>query len=166
MLLPSALPDESLFSRICRHLTLSGLNTNQYLSSLLGAKRISVHPYLTSGIKKISSFSQESAEELLRNQTLAPLFAHYLPRYKSVILNPSSTAQQLTRSCQLSTFREKEHLKIKYCVKCVEHDIRHFGVAYWHCLHQIPGLDACYKHKLWFEHTNLAARNHVDFHFS
>jgi hypothetical protein len=162
LLLPSALPDESLFSRICRHLTLSGLNTNQYLSSLLGTKRISVHPYLTSGIKKISSFSQESAEELLRNQTLAPLFAHYLPRYKSVILNPSSTAQQLTRYCQLSTFREKERLTIKYCVKCVEHDIRQFGVAYWHCLHQIPGLDACYQHKLWFEHTNLAARNHVD----
>lgn len=159
--LPRALPDESLFSRICRHLTLSGLNKNQYLINFFGTERISVHPYLTSWITKISSFSHESTEELLRSQTLAPLFAHYLPRYKSVILNPSSTAQQLTRFCQLSTFREKERLKIKYCVKCVEHDIRHYGVAYWHCFHQIPGVDACYKHKLWLEHKDLAARNHV-----
>lgn len=132
---------------------------------MLGTERISIHPYLTSGIAKISSLSHESPAELLKNQTLAPLFAHCLPQYRSVILNPSSNAQQLTRACQLSTFREKEHLKIKYCVKCVEHDIRRYGVAYWHCLHQIPGLDACYKHKLWFEHTNLAARNHVDLGF-
>lgn len=159
--LPTALPDESLFSRICRHLTLSGLNTNQYLKNLLGTERIAVHPYLTSGIEKISSHSQESADELLNNQTLASLFAHYLPQYKSIILNPSSNAQQLTRACQLSTFKEKERLKIKYCVKCVEHDIRHYGIAYWHCFHQVPGVDACYKHKLWLDHTSLAARNHV-----
>jgi hypothetical protein len=159
--LPCALPDESLFSRICRHLTLSGLNINRYLDHLLGFERIAVHPYLTSGIEKISSHSNESAGELLKNQTLAPLFAYYLPQYKSVILNPSSNAQQLTRACQLSTFREKEHLKIKYCAKCVEDDVKKYGVAYWHCIHQIPGVDACCKHKVWYEHISMTARNHV-----
>lgn len=159
--LPCALPDESLFSRICRDLTLSGLNINQYLDHLLGFERAAVHPYLTSGIERISYHSNESAEKLLKHQTLAPLFAYYLPQYKSVILNPSSSAQQLTRACQVSTFREKEHLKIKYCVKCVEYDLEHYGVAYWHCIHQIPGVDACYKHKVWYEHINMVTRNHV-----
>lgn len=161
MQLPCALPDESLFSRICRHLTLSGLNINRYLDHLLGFERIAVHPYLTSGVEKISTHCNESAEQLLKYQTLAPLFAYYLPLYKSVILNPSSNALQLTRACQLSTFREKERLKIKYCVKCVEYDVKHYGVAYWHCIHQIPGVDACCKHKVWYEHINMVTRNHV-----
>lgn len=165
MMLPATLPDESLFSRICRFLAKAGLTRSECLNNLLGNKRASVHPWLTANLSTLSQYSEESAHELWLNQTLRPLFAYYLIEHQSKIRDLNAGASELTRACQLSAFRERELLSIKYCPICAKDDIYNYGVSYWHCIHQIPGVVACAKHSVFLIHRDMPDRVHLSNHF-
>ncbi|EGR0442565.1 transposase [Vibrio cholerae] len=161
MQLPNVLPDETLFSRIVRYLSSSGLLKDQFLIKLVGERRAVIHPYLTADLMSISRFTSESAHELSQIQTLRPLFGYYLPKYRENILDYSIRTNQLIRACQISTFRESETLSVKFCPLCACDDIRNFGVAYWHCAHQMPGVEACFIHGVWLSHYVFSEREHI-----
>jgi dihydrodipicolinate synthase/N-acetylneuraminate lyase len=36
-----------------------------------------------------------------------------------------------------------------------------YGVTYWHLGHQIPGIEACYLHKIWLYHIPMPPRPHI-----
>lgn len=162
MQLPKVLPDESLFSRICRYLAMCELPLEQVLVKLVGDGRTSIHPYLTSNLHIMDQFTEESAEVLLSNQTLRPLFSYYLPQYRTVIEDVSANSNDILRASQLSTFRDKERLSLKYCPLCAKDDVYDFGVAYWHLIHQVPGLEACPVHNTWLVHNEFFDRGHVN----
>jgi hypothetical protein len=161
MQLPEVLPDESLFSRICRYLTQSNALRDESLKHLLGDERAAIHPYLTSGLVTISKFTTETPSELLLTQTLRPLFAFFLPKYSSIIQDQKVNSSELIRACQISTFREREQLNIKHCPLCAAKDIYTHGVAYWHCAQQLSGVESCSKHAIWLIHNELPSRIHL-----
>ncbi|MFS1510585.1 MULTISPECIES: TnsD family Tn7-like transposition protein [unclassified Vibrio] len=162
MRLPQALPDESFHSRICRHIMLCGITTEQYLKGVFGDNRASVHPYLNANLSSVCKELNQSAHEVWLNQTLAPLFCHFLPRYRQVISDINVSPNSLIRASQISAFRAKERLHIKYCPHCAKEEVSKYGVPYWHCLHQITGVDACPKHGIWLSHIELPERSHID----
>ncbi|MCS0206111.1 TnsD family transposase [Vibrio sp. HS-50-1] len=164
MQLPKVLPDESLFSRICRHLATCGVSPTQVLKRLVGDGRAVIHPYLTSNLHLICKFTDETASQLLSQQTLRPIFSHYLPKYRSVINDVTAASNDIVRACQLSTFRDCERLSVKYCPQCAKEDMQNFGVAYWHLLHQVPGLNICSRHTIWLVHVEFTSRNHAGGH--
>lgn len=159
--LPSVLPSETLFSRLIRGLTISGSSRPHYYFWLLGSSRASFHPYLTSNLIKIASKAEESANSLYLSQTLFPLFAHYLPSHSNEIYYSALSTPYGFRSCQLANFREHECLTLKYCPLCAMSDIKHFGVAYWHIEHQIPGIECCCSHPVWLLHKPLHKASQV-----
>ena len=71
----------------------------------------------------------------------------------------SRQTTQAVRSCQLPCFRESEVLSIKFCPECARDDANYFGVGYWHRCHQIPGIEACHKHKVWLVHIPWEGRS-------
>lgn len=158
MLLPSALPNETLYSRICRFLALSGESASQFLKTVYGDDRYSFHPFLNANLKALESIAIESASTLWQEQTLAPLFSHFLPKYREQIRNLDLHSYELHRACQLSSFKETESLVLKYCPLCAAEDIHDFGVAYWHLDQQIIGVDACFKHNIWLLRKPLPRR--------
>lgn len=163
MQLPNSLPDETLFSRFIRHMSLLGLSETEYLQRLLKEPRASIHPYLTIGIKQASQISGDSVSKIYNEQTLARFFAYFLPQhsqaiYDSLLANDSSKA---LRASQLVTFKESEVLSLKFCPTCCTQDIINFGVAYWHLIHQVPGVEACPIHEVWLIHEDLPKRPHL-----
>ncbi|MEZ9934833.1 TnsD family Tn7-like transposition protein [Vibrio breoganii] len=162
MRLPQPLPDESFHSRICRHIKLCGSTTEQYLKEVFGDNRASVHPYLNANLGSICKALSQSASDVWLNQTLAPLFFHFLPEYRKVIGDMNVSPCRLIRASQISAFREKERLHIKYCPNCAEEEVSKYGVSYWHCLHQVTGVDACSRHGVWLNHVELPERSHID----
>lgn len=162
MRLPRPLPDESFHSRICRHITLCGITTEPYLKGVLGDNRASVHPYLNANLGSLCKVLNQSTSDVWLTQTLAPLFFYFLPKYRRVIGDINVSASSLIRASQVSAFREKERLHIKYCPKCSEEEVIKYGVPYWHCLHQITGVDACPLHEVWLNHVELPERSHID----
>lgn len=162
MRLPQPLLDESFHSRICRHIALCGCTTEQYLKDVFGDHRTSVHPYLNANLGTICNVLKQSAYNIWLNQTLAPLFCHFLPKYKQAISDINISPNSLIRASQISAFREKERLCIKYCPNCAEEEVSKYGVPYWHCLHQITGVDACPVHRVWLSKIKLLDRSHID----
>ncbi|MCC5450697.1 TnsD family transposase [Rheinheimera sp. UJ51] len=167
MIFPLAFPDEILFSRIVRHFILTGMTIENYLSSVFDNNKVTIHPYLTAGLAPLSEFSQESPFELMRDQTLAPLFIHFLPSFQSTISSGlvSSNAAYAIRACQLTSVKEKESLSIKFCPQCAIENTQEFGTSYWHRSHQIPGIESCYKHQVWLVHLPLVERSKLSHGF-
>ncbi|MCF6437175.1 TnsD family transposase [Pseudoalteromonas sp. MMG022] len=163
MQLPTSLPDETLFSRYIRHMTILGLSEHDYLSMLLAKPRASVHPYLTIGIRRAAKICGDSETKIYREQTLGRLFSYFLPQYASSISQAlrQCNGNNAIRACQLVTFKESETLSLKYCPVCAKEDIRRFGVTYWHRNHQIPGVEACSVHRVWLIHEKLPERPHI-----
>lgn len=167
MILPLAFPDEILFSRLVRHFTLTGMTIENYLLAVFDNHKVTIHPYLTAGLSQLSKFSLESPFELMSDQTLAPLFIHFLPSYQSTISNGlvSSNAAYAIRGCQLTSVKEKESLSIKFCPQCAIENIQEFGISYWHRPHQIPGIESCYKHQVWLVHLPIVERSKLSHGF-
>ena len=163
MQLPTTLPDETLFSRYIRHMTIFGMNENDYLKLLFDRPRVSIHPYITIGITKASQISEEDELTIYRQQTLGRFFAYFMPHksddlYKAMLGADGGIA---FRASQLVSFRESESLSLKYCPLCAKEDVRCHGVSYWHLIHQVPGVEACPDHQTWLIHQELPARPHV-----
>jgi len=159
--LPNLLPDETLFSRLVRGLTVLGLPRSSYLRSVLLNSRASVHPYLTCNLSLIAESTEESADLLYQEQTLFPLFAFYLRKYAKLIHDSALSSHNAFRHCQLVNFGEYETLTLKYCSLCAEEDIHNFGSTYWHKCHQIPGLQSCSHHRVYLNCFSLPSRPHV-----
>ena len=166
MHLPLPYPDEIIFSRIVRHFTLSGMTCENYLSDVFGNHKITIHPYLTAGLEQVCKFSHELPIEVLKKQTLAPLFMHFLPYYDSIISDAliSSKASEAVRACQLACVREKEQISIKFCPECARANAKEFGISYWHRSHQIPGVESCSLHRFKLEHFPLESRSRLNYY--
>lgn len=160
MRLPDVLPDELLFSRLIRYCCLYAVPIPELLNCVYEDDRACINPILTTGLSSISSIFRESRDNLLREQTLAPLFMHYYPHYKEKLTAAmiSKDNYAAIRLSQLSCVREHEKLTLKMCPMCVQEDIRQFGVAYWHRLHQIPGIESCHDHQQQLVHVSLPQR--------
>lgn len=160
MRLPDALPDELLFSRLIRYCCLFAVPIPELLNRVYGDDRASINPILTAGLSSLSSLFRECKNDLLREQTLAPLFMHYYPHYKAKLEAALASNDNYTaiRLSQLSCVREHSQLTIKMCPLCVKEDIKQFGVAYWHRSHQIPAIESCCEHQQQLEHIRLPKR--------
>lgn len=160
MRLPDAFPDELLFSRMIRYCSVGAVPIPEFLKSVYGDHRASINPILTAGLSSLSSLYCESKNDLLMEQTLAPLFMHYYPQYKAKLSEAISSTDNYTaiRLSQLSCVREHAQLTLKMCPVCVQEDIRQIGVAYWHRVHQIPAIESCCEHQQQLVHVSLPKR--------
>jgi hypothetical protein len=162
MLLPPVLPDELLLGRLIRYLAISGDEVGGFCEKAFGSNRISLHPLLTAGIEHLSHVVREPPEELLYQQTLAPLFLFYTPEHASnlkkyLLANEGTKA---LRESQLPSYGHGGSVCLKWCHLCAKQDIQSYGVTYWHRAHQIPGVIACYKHQVLLETIALDERKH------
>lgn len=160
MRLPDALPDELLFSRVIRYCNVGAVPISEFLKSVYGDHRASINPILTAGLSSLSSLYNENKNDLLMGQTLAPLFMHYYPQYKAKLSEAifSTDNYSAIRLSQLSCVREHSELTLKLCPVCIQEDIRQFGVAYWHRVHQIPAIESCCDHQQQLVHVRLPKR--------
>tara|TARA_R110001599_G_scaffold353856_1_gene600439 strand:+ start:17605 stop:19176 length:1572 start_codon:yes stop_codon:yes gene_type:complete len=164
MQLPATLPDETLFSRYIRHMTILGMNEKDYLKRLFNKPRISIHPYLTIGTYRASQISEEAELQIFNEQTLGRLFSYFLPHHAADIFSGLRTndGNKAFRACQLASVKESETLSIKYCSLCASQDIWQYGVSYWHRIHQIPGIEACPYHQVLLVHQDLPQRPQIE----
>lgn len=160
MHLPHALPDELIFSRMIRYCSVNAVPIPEFLKSVYGDHRASINPILTAGLTAISNSFREDKNNLVKEQTLAPLFMHYYPQYKAKLSEAISSTDNYSaiRLSQLSCVREHAQLTLKMCPVCVQEDIRQFGVAYWHRVHQIPAIESCCEHQQQLVHVRLPKR--------
>lgn len=160
MFFPPCLPDELIFSRLIRHCILTGMEGHDYMNNYFGSTRKSIHPYLTSNFIGLKNISEERPIDIIKEQTLIPLFTYFLPRYSSKIIEAaiSGNTANVCRHCQLPSFRGREKLQLYSCDQCIITDIRRYGVSYWHKSHHIPGCKVCSEHGVYLNESILPER--------
>ncbi|AVH17523.1 tniQ family protein [Enterobacter sp. SGAir0187] len=146
-LLP-ALPEETIFSRCVRTREVYGMTAEQFFSVFFNKKTHSVHPYLNTSLNILSEKTTETGHELWNRQTLLPLYAWAMPEYRERLEDLANTAMNLYNICNLSTYAEGHPALIKHCPVCIHHDVRNYGVGYWHRQHQIAGVTSCNHHQV------------------
>ena len=163
MKLPISLPDELLLSRLIRYVTVSSDKGDNVACRAFGSRKVSIHPFLTARLEQLARWGLESAEVMLFQQTLAPLFLFFLPIYadrlkQSMLVGDGAEAH---RASQLSLFGCGNSLCLKWCPVCAQQDLHQYGVAYWHRAHQIPGVTACVFHPVLLEKLALVRRQRI-----
>lgn len=140
--------DEIPYSTVTRYALISGLPPAEVFARIYMNPRKRIHPYLPGLNEKFAKYFALEASEVVLNRTLFPLIAFAQPNEAENIkyaLAKDSEVKALA-NCAITHTRIKFFYGLNYCPQCIAHDLEVHGFPYWHVLHQIPGVQACYIH--------------------
>jgi len=146
-MLLKAFPDETLHSRLCRSLSVSGYPVQKFTRRLGLEPRSSFHPFLTQHLTEIADVNHENPRRLWLEQTLFPLWVWAMPVYAKELRQLNGPPARLQWFYQLTGNHTSQRMQLHFCPVCAREDAMHYGVPYWHCEHQIPGVSVCYRHR-------------------
>jgi hypothetical protein len=164
---PKPYPDEILYSVLARYHIRSG-NTNakdtsrDLFNSSTATATADLPSHLDSLINNLPFLSKHTVESLIQKHTLYPFYAVFLPpeRADSVMEsmksenggNIHSRAGILGHSINTPRY-------FRFCPVCLEKELQEYGEAYWHRLHQIPGVFICSQHGVPLEDSLVPIQN-------
>ena len=143
---PASLPDETLISRVSRFHILRGNATNQLTFRELfdrdtSAVDLIVPVNLNVLANRLPGIPTENIKNLLRTNTLFPLFRPFLGRVDcEADLRPDLELGRTLRQI-VDPISDA-----KLCVTCLHEDKATGPCPHWHRAHQVPGLTACWRH--------------------
>jgi hypothetical protein len=99
----------------------------------------------------LSTQANIAPEMLIINHSVLPFFRPFSHRkiYDAVI-ESLKNGKVVEAYSQLSLLANRipESKNLYFCPRCMDDDIRGYGVAYWHVQHQLPWCDICYLHNI------------------
>lgn len=154
---PPPYEDELLYSLCARYARLMEYGNSQTAPrDLFGRENISavtdLPTYLSHLAAQLQLVDGPDADELIDRHTLLPYYAAFHP------IEQQKKARAALRDwgnlymlLGLMASRVASPTALRYCPACAaEERVRH-REAYWHRLHQLPGVLACPEHAIWLE---------------
>lgn len=151
---PSTFPDETLYSRFARYHRLSGhVDDRDSLHELVGlhthVATSDLPSLLQTFVSRIPAAARPSVEELIDANTIFPYFRRFLPSERcsrAVTAMSGASTSGLKAALGLVASRLGAKSTFRFCEKCIGDDQTGSGQAYWHRVHQLPGVWVCPKH--------------------
>lgn len=151
---PAGFPDESLFSLIARYHRLSGnYDARDTLHDLFNKHTHVVTSHLPSQLDVLVSVLpyalKLTAQDIIDRHTIFPYFRPFLTERQvalSLIAMRGNSGTGLKTLMGLIASQMGGGNCYRYCEQCAEFDIRVFGQAYWHRIHQLPAVQVCVEH--------------------
>ena len=148
----SWLPDETLYSHVSRSHRLSG-NASQRssLDTLFGRGARTHHDFpshLAHYADRHHGLLGTPVEILFKHTPLSLYLRFQDSRRADAAVQGASTAPAASTKYRLGLVGSRfgaDH-PLKACEQCLIDDSSRFGVAYWHLVHQIPGVFVCPSH--------------------
>lgn len=166
---PDPYPDEILYSVVARYSErVQYPNKNKVSQELFGSetvgRTVDLPCYLGYLVEQLPPGNCYTADWLISHHTLFPFYGPFLPqegydRLREQMI--SGPGRDLHVRSGISSLKIPSPLTLRYCSLCVKRDREQYGEAYWHRLHQIPGVEICPDHMLILE--NSAAYRRTDF---
>lgn len=161
---PTPYPDEILYSILARYHIRSG-NTSPKLTltELFNSKNTiatvdlpSNLNYLMENIKFISNYQ---VEDLIYKHTLYPFYSVFLPPKRGSQVIESMKADfggDIHTRVGIMASSMKMFRYLRFCPKCLEEDLQNYGEAYWHRIHQTPGVLVCPVHGVTLQDSTIS----------
>ena len=151
---PQSFPDETFYSWVARYHDQSAnvlpqATIAQIYGDSGGCAIFGMPTGLEQFCENLLPLIIYSPEEILVRHTLLPYFSSVLTpeRFNNArdkMLQPSNAGAQGQLGILASTIKNFRYLR--YCPDCLESDREHMGEAYWHRVHQVPGVLLCPFH--------------------
>lgn len=165
---PAPHPDELLYSILARYHVWSGnISPKWTLDELFGSRTVvavvDMPCYIDRLIERFPTFLRCSAEELINRHTLYPYYTAFLSKERSLDILRSMRGDfggdvHTKTGIMASSIHAPSSLM--FCPECFKKDVDMYGEAYWHRLHQIPGVLVCHMHRCMLQESKV--RIHSD----
>ncbi|MEO2278848.1 TnsD family Tn7-like transposition protein [Pseudoalteromonas pernae] len=159
------LPQETIYSYVARtRLTSAVPMTKELLIELTGHSDCQLNSPFPTCIERMSEHAGLSGEQLIRNHTLFPYYESFLnEELRGQFCNhlEHGHAKFLHSKMSLVANRIPQLNTLKYCPRCVNRDLREFGVAYWHVFHQLPFTRYCPYHNAILNIEKISRREYI-----
>lgn len=160
---PTPYPDELLYSIIGRYHKISGNVCIAYtLRELFSTSKLTATIDFPCGLnslsKNISKLCQMSVQKWVNEHTLLPVyrpFWHQKRVEKVFGMMKSNSTQKAHLFAGVNSYNIRNWEYLRYCPACLEEDHRKYGEAYWHRLHQIPGVQICPNHNVLIKNSTI-----------
>lgn len=157
------LEDEIFFSICARqHLYLGNMKPTSTLTWLFGSPKAGTNhdfPFNLDALNEKARLTWGDSTSIIFRHTILPFFIPFQsPQHvaQAVATLKGSTLGSLKYRLGLLTGRFGAEHPLKACSECMISDRTSSGVAYWHLMHQYPGVVLCPKHHL---HLRECSRN-------
>lgn len=159
--LPELYEDELFYSFVARYITFGGKKTDILISEKAKPNPLFINMLTQNAAKNISAY--KNFEDIIFEHTMLPCYLRFLPlnerkKYFEVIVENKGIMDIFMR--RYVDIKDIKHF-LNYCPMCVKKDREKFGEAYWHCTHQIQGIDVCPKHKCFLKKTIIPANSFI-----
>lgn len=160
---PKPYPDEILYSVLARYHIRSGNRSPKETQKELFNSQNTVATAdlpcnLNSLIENLKSFSNHTTEYLIYEHTLYSFYNVFLPLKRATIVIDSMKAVYggniHTRTGIMASLVTMLRF-FRFCPQCLEEDLQKHGEAYWHRLHQTPGVLVCPVHAMRLDSSTV-----------
>ena len=151
---PDPYPDELLYSVCARYQErMMWGNQKMTLEDLFGSNTVvavvDLPGHVDALISHLPAGHRYSSDEIIDRHTLLPYFSPFLAAsqlegVRLAMRRGSGSGISGRAGIMASTVKTPQVLQ--YCPQCVEADRTAYGEAYWHRVHQLPGLTVCPHH--------------------
>lgn len=156
-------PDEILYSICARyhHRARNG-SAAATVRDLFGCEALQIAvdlpSHLGSLVERLPPGHRYTVDRLIDEHTLLPFYAPFLPperaqQLRSDMAGAPEGGSIHGRAGFLTSNIFQEFLR--FCPACVEEDERLYGEAYWHRIHQVPGVMVCPSHMVFIENSDI-----------
>lgn len=153
---PDGHDDELLYSIFARyHLMTGNVSYKGTLIDLFGSSSICSVIDLPSHIKRLCSKLPRNKDiqpkRIIENHTLFPYYAPFIPsdRAKTVLTSMlGDLGGKIHYQAGIMASGVKNPKFLRYCPKCQIEEEEQLGQAYWHRVHQVPGVFICDVHRI------------------
>jgi hypothetical protein len=165
--LPTLYPEELLYSlcaRYCDRMEYPSLRS--VIQELFGNTNVIASVDLPSHIDNFVAAlppgHHYTVDKLIDNHTLLPFYGPFLPpdrlsRLRDDMRGSGGPAIHMRAGIMACHIPLPEWLR--FCSLCVVEDRKRFGEAFWHRVHQVPGVEVCPLHEILLQNSKAPARN-------
>ncbi|POA74341.1 MULTISPECIES: TnsD family Tn7-like transposition protein [unclassified Pseudomonas] len=150
---PAVFPDETLHSVLSRYARLCGLRScgavfDGAQSANFFSQNVAFPCRLAELAEALPSGTGLSLAEVIKRHTLLPYYEPFLTQQQVDDANTlmAGNGEGLMLRLGLIASRLEFASRVRFCFDCIDQDMACVGVAYWHRVHQLPGVLICPHH--------------------
>jgi hypothetical protein len=154
---PDPYPDELLYSACARFGDRSAYRNIATVPSELFGNQIANIGFpnrLAHLISVLPSGHCYTVDKLIDDHTLLPFYTPFISAQRARVVRKEMAGGQDNRihaRLGINAGRLRLPSKLRFCPDCVVVDRNHHGEAYWHRVHQLPGIEVCPDHTVFLE---------------
>ncbi|WP_348636025.1 TniQ family protein [Pseudomonas aeruginosa] len=150
---PTAFPDETIHSVLSRYARLCGGSSRKAAfagerAAVSFTQNVAFPSRLADLVEALPRGTDLSVAQIIKRHTVLPYYAPFLTndQLQHAQASMAGEGKGLMLRLGVNASRIEGASRVRFCPVCLNEDIGRVGAAYWHRVHQLPGVLVCPHH--------------------